>query len=88
MKDVRFYLEFPDERTKRKSGRANHGHSGNVMALFENRLEGLAALFEYSNSPVASTGTSRGYLRRCKRIPEELARSVHPTLFDSLDANA
>lgn len=92
MKDVRFYLEFPDRKTKKRSGREHKGHSGTVAALFvyegmdRMQPEGLAALFSRPDSPVASTGFSWEYLyEKGKRIPEALARKIHPKLFERLD---
>ncbi len=91
MKDTRFYLEFPNRRTKKLSGREHIGHSGNVFALFLNdgyrhSPEGLGAIFKYANSPVASTGADWGWIsEHCKRIPEAVAREIHPKLFERLD---
>jgi len=40
-----------------------------------------------SNSPVCGGSVSRDYLRsRCVRVPETLARQLHPELFAYLDA--
>lgn len=95
MKDVRFYLEFPDRKTKKRSGREHKGHSGTVCALFYNNgrngsgnLEGLAGVFDDPNSPVACTGVNLSqYLwPQCKRISERVARTIHPALFTRLDS--
>ena len=98
MKDVRFYLEFPSRTAKKRSGREHRGHSGNVFAAFDcmgngrfynpatGNMEGLGGIFEYADSPVGSTAASPAFLRQCKRIPEALARSIHPSLFERLDA--
>lgn len=95
MKDVRFYLEFPTITAKRKSGRENKGHSGTVFAAFVDQTsyrsaggymqEGLSSVSALPNSGVAGTSASRDYLRQCKRIPERLARQIHPRLFERLD---
>jgi hypothetical protein len=56
-------------------------HKGILMT------EGLGAVFTWPNSPVASTQANvRGWLQPlCKRIPENLAREIHPVLFEHLD---
>ena len=74
MKNVRFHLE-PE---------------GNVFAAMEvntrnGMVEGLGAVYDYANSPVAGTAASLDYLRKCKRISEAKARQVHPALFGVLD---
>lgn len=87
MNGIRFYQEFKD-RAKRRSG-------GTVVAaLVVNGsywssgifcYEALAALFDQPNSPVATTGVALDYLRRrCKRISEVKARTIHPALFERL----
>jgi hypothetical protein len=97
MKDVRFYLEFPSATAKKRSGKSNRGHAGNVFAGFVDQtfdsggiwcMEGVGALFEYRDSPVCGTHAGvREFLRKqCKRIPERLARQIHPKLFERLDA--
>lgn len=91
MKDVRFYLEFPDKKTKSHSGKEHKRHSGAVFALFLNdgyhaQPEGIAGVFAQPNPPVASTGASWNYLRIfCKRVNEKTARKIHPRLFKVLD---
>ena len=87
MKDVRFYLEFPTRTAKKRSGRQHIGHSGNVFAAVDStgNMEGLGGIYEYANSPVGSTAASPAFLRQCKRIPEVLARTIHPALFERLD---
>ena len=47
--------------------------------------ECLAAVFGYPNSDTACTGVSPEHLRKCRRIPEQLARQLHPRLFARLD---
>ena len=87
MNGIRFYLEFNDT-AKRRSG-------GNVVAaLVANGTyrssgtvcyEALAALFDQPNAPVAGTGVALDYLRRkCQRINEANARTIHPALFERL----
>lgn len=87
MKHVRFYLEH-DTPAKRRKGE----HNGNVFAacIADSRgrsgWEGLGAVYEYPNSPVAGTSCDAGYLRQCKRISEKEARAIHPRLFERLGA--
>lgn len=48
----------------------------------------LCSVFEHADSVVTYSSASLDYIReRCKRIPEELARQIHPTLFRVLDAD-
>lgn len=89
MKDIRFYLEFPSKAAKHRSGKENKRHAGNVYALYLDSKGrgtdfGVGAVYSWPNSPVATTGGSREWLQRCKRIPEKLAREIHPRLFDLL----
>lgn len=97
MNGYKFYLEFPDKKSKRKSGRENLGHSGNVAALATAReftyvrnggiiQEGLTAVYFSPNSPVNWGSVSWDYLKeKCKRISESKAREIHPALFERLD---
>lgn len=93
MNGVRFYLEFPTDRAKHISGRDNIGHAGNVFAAFvcngrahDGGYEGLGAVYDTPNSEVAGTSSSDVWLRyRAKRIPEKLARVIHPALFVRLE---
>lgn len=89
MKDVRFYLEFETPRAKR-AGK----HTGNVFAAFVGNgvtrgvgggYEGLGAVHDYPNSPVATTAASWNHLRLTKRVSEKTAREIHPLLFERLD---
>lgn len=101
MRGVRFYLEFKTTYRKHKSGRANKGHAGNVFAAYVEPgkpfgcanyrglwvVEGVGAILDEPNSPVASTAANiRDWLwKRCKRVSERVAREVHPALFERLD---
>jgi hypothetical protein len=96
MNGISFYLEYPNSREKRKATRKALGnHSGNVIAILENGTyisggqavkDGIAAVYDWPNSPPASTGVSLEFLReRCKRISEATARAIHPQLFEWLD---
>ena len=88
MNGIRFYEEFTD-KSKRKPGRTV------VAALVLNGIywssgkpcyEAIAGLFNQPDSPVAGTGVALDYLRRkCKRISEIKARTLHPALFQRLD---
>jgi hypothetical protein len=75
MQGVRFYLE--------------PGGRNVYAAFFENvtrgNIEGRGSVFDYADSPVASTAASRSFLNRCRRISETKARQVHPALFERLD---
>lgn len=48
-------------------------------------LEGLGAVFYHDNSEVNWTGASREFLG--PRIPESVARQLHPRLFERIDQN-
>ena len=96
MKGIAFYLEFPSKGIKKRSGKRHTGHCCNVFAGFVGNgwhqdhsgkylLEGLGAVYDYANSPVAGTSASREFIDSCKRIPEQLARQIHPELFRRLD---
>lgn len=98
MEGIRFYLEFPSSTAKKRSGKTNIGHSGNVYAAYIDNtflnvrgvcmVEGLGGLWDEPNSVVAGTSAAHDeFLRhQCKRIPERLARQIHPRLFERLDA--
>lgn len=86
---IRFYLEFntPSERRKGK-------HSGNVFAAFVDNgrnstggYSGLGSVFDYPNSLVATTGTSFEVQHsfRMKRINRDVAKQIHPALFEALN---
>jgi len=96
MNGVRFYLEYPNSAEKRKATRKRLGnHSGNVIAVLDNGIyfsgkqavkDGIAAVYDWPNSPPASTAVSLEFLQeRCKRISEATAREIHPELFKWLD---
>ena len=87
MNGVRFYLEFSDS-SKRQSGGtvvAALVLNGSYWSSGKLCYEALAALFEQPNAPVAGTGVALDYLRRkCQRISEAKARTLHPALFERL----
>jgi len=97
MKGYRFYLEYPNKTEKHKGTVKNPGnHIGTVLAVFNDAYlshnewtyEAEGGLYDYPNSPVCSTSTTWGYLKEfCKRIPEILARKIHPELFKVLDSS-
>ena len=90
MKGYRFYEEFHNA--------AKTDSEGTVVAVCsENGVfssggtpcyEGLGGVYNWPNSPVASTGVGLDYLRHCcKRISEARARMLHPALFERLDGD-
>ena len=96
MKGIRFYLEYPSAKDKRKATRKALGnHTGNVIATLEGtemvgrfgpQIDALVGVFYTEDSPVATSAVSYEYLReRCKRISEAKAREIHPELFKRLD---
>lgn len=101
MKRYKFYLEFPDAKSKRKSGKENKGHSGTVIAVYLDQtgnpisymsdgvgmVEAAGAVQDIPNSPVCfSANPSIEYLQtQCKRISAAFARKVHPKLFEALE---
>lgn len=66
----------------------------NVVALLFGRehqchnftQEAISATFGHTDSDTSLGSVSREYLRSCRRIPERLARALHPRLFARLDA--
>lgn len=71
---------------------ADNGGRLNVVALLlgdEHRChdytqEALVATFGHPDSDTSLGAVSREYLRGCRRIPESLARQLHPRLFARL----
>jgi len=87
MNGIRFYLEFNDTAKRQSGGNviaalvANGSYRSNGTVCYE----ALAALFDQPNAPVAGTGVALDYLRRkCQRISEAKARTIHPALFARL----
>lgn len=74
---------------------ADNGGKLNVVALLlgnEHRCpdysqEALTATFGHADSDTSLGSVSHEYLRDCRRIPEDLARRLHPRLFARLDAD-
>ena len=101
MKGIRFYLEYPSKKEKRKGTRKEPGnHLGQVVAvMYENgwwsetpgawhyMYDCISALTRVPNSVVCGSSVSWGYLdEKCKRISEKQAREIHPNLFIYLEA--
>lgn len=97
MKGYRFYLEYPNKTEKDKATVKEPGnHCGNVIATllredghFQHNyraIECIAGLFCHPDSAVCGSSVGFEYLQdRCKRIPERLARKIHPNLFEYLE---
>ncbi len=94
MKGIRFYLEYPNKTEKNKATVKNLGnHSGNCIAVFLGKehtcpdysQECLSAVFFTPNSDTNLGSVSHEYLReRCKRIPANLVKNIHPKLWSRL----
>lgn len=99
MKGARFYLEFPDEKSKRKGTKNNgyEGHSGNCIAVFlddncnhpliggDGCYDAACAVFHRKNSPCCVSSVHPDYLsERCKRVSEEVVNNIHPELISYL----
>lgn len=69
------------------------GKHCNVIALLLGRehrcadysQECLSATFGHADSDTSFGSVGREYLQTCRRIPESLARQLHPRLFARLD---
>ena len=99
MKGIRFYADLQDkplpQRTTVNNLRAYAANGGrlNCVAVLlgdEHRCadysqEAFTATFDYEDSQVSLNSVSREYLRKCRRIPEALARQLHPLLAQTLD---
>jgi hypothetical protein len=49
--------------------------------------DAISAVYFQKNSPVCFTSVSGYFLQeRCKRVSQEIARSVHPALFEYLES--
>lgn len=86
---------FPKRTTIRQLREAaERGERCNVVALMLGRehqcadysQECLSATFIHADSDTSLGSVSHEYLRGCRRIPESLARKLHPRLFARLDA--
>lgn len=94
MKNIRFYQEFSDEKTRKIP-------TGNVIAVItDNRgypkyfnygdgnvtAECISAIYFEPNSECIGDDVSKEYLKEnTKRISEVKAREIHPKLFKFLD---
>lgn len=95
MKGYTFYLSYKTSADKRK-GTVKHPapHEGNVEAVYGDVFfsdgrpcrETIGAVYFHPNSAVCGSSASLEYLRtNCRRIPEAMARAIHPVLFERLD---
>jgi hypothetical protein len=97
MKDFRFYLEYKTASLKNKGTVKNPGnHMGSCVAVYLptrieqwniNRCYEAASGVYYRNNPACCWGSvDPGYLTQfCKRIPERLAKEIHPGLIEYLN---
>ena len=98
MRGYRFYLEYQNNADKRRGTVKSPGtHCGTVVAVSTDRsrgyisgghyvMEGVSSVFQVPDSSVTTTAISPEYLRQdCRRIPEVMAREIHPTLFRYLE---
>ena len=92
MKGIRFYAEYDSPQAKR----AGNPDPKNVVAvLLDNDnhpicgpggCECLSALLHEADSPVCGSSVSRAYLiDNCKLVSEEVAREIHPKMFERID---
>ncbi len=93
MKNVRFYVEYDSPQAKKQNK-----NNGNVVAVLPKKglfqrgedlcVQAVHALHDYADSPACSGSLALNYLRkRCKRVSEDIARVIHPRLFET-DLNA
>ena len=90
MSGIFFYQEYRDKSKHESAGTIVAALVCNGLYWSSGKIcyEAIAGLFDRPNSPVAGTGVAMDYLRqKCKRISEAKARTIHPTLFESLDAS-
>ena len=96
MKGIRFYLEYPNKREKKRATVKNPGnHSGNCIAVLlgnehllsdNQRQEAIASVYPCANSAVCFSSVHWDYLREnCKRIPERMAKEIHPNLYNYIN---
>lgn len=57
-------------------------HGAGTIAV----TDAITSVQFFPNSPVCSSSISIDYLRKCKHIPEAMAREIHPALFSYLEA--
>jgi len=96
MKNYRFYLEYASKQAKRKKQ-----DLGTVIAVWYDKSEFaqgayqsggqwvrdcISSVIEGNKECLGHSSCSDGYLReKTKRIPESLARTMHPQIFNILD---
>ena len=88
MNGIRFYEEFKNKRRRQSAGTVVAAFVCNGCFWSSGRLcyEAICGLFEQPNSVVCGGAVSLEYLRRkCRRIHEAKARTIHPALFARLD---
>ena len=100
MKGYHFFLEYSSNKDKRAGTVKNPGnHAENCIAIpldekgrpfyipgKEITMDCYGAVYFRVNSDVCGTSCHIDYLREnCKRIPEKLARTIHPKLFTYLE---
>lgn len=77
MKNIKFYLEYNTPKDKKE----NH-NNGNVIAYFPRTNH---CLYGKLSGAVSGRAITIGYLHKwCKRIDEDIARIIHPKLFEVL----
>lgn len=88
-------VKFPKRTTvKQLAAAADRGEHCNVIALLLGRehlcpdysQEALVATFWHADSDTSLGSVCHDYLRDCRRIPERVARKLHPILFARLDS--
>lgn len=94
------YPNKKEKRKGRAEQTALGNHEGNIVAImlredgcFDYQItatgttfSAVSALFFCANSAVCFSSVGEEYLRsRCKRVSEQIARQIHPALFEYLD---
>jgi hypothetical protein len=88
MKGIRFYLEYESPRAKREN--RNTGNCVAVMEWTRTNTGHVKSLLvtdkKKPDSEPMEYDLYRDYTKLyCKRIPEPIARIIHPKLFEVLD---
>lgn len=86
MKNIRFYLEYDTPKDKQE----NH-NNGNVIAVFSYAMNyDLTWTCYRKSSKMPNSEVHKGKIRnnflktKCKLINEDIARIIHPKLFEVL----
>ena len=93
MKGYRFYLEFDSTADKRKGVARGKcmavllGKDGKPLRQSDPKMvECIAGVYDQHDSVCGGTSASRDYLRKnCKRVSENKAREIHPSLLKYLE---